>query len=492
MTADKERQVRNGLIYMFSQAMNTVLPMIAIYIFSRILSKEDYGTWGLAQVYGIIASGVVHLGMRSAYERNFFQYRTDARKLAQLLYSTLLFVFGNFFLICAITFVFRGWLAAFFIGSAVHGSLLFWAFCGQFSYSVLSYYLAYFRNLERAVDYAAYTFLFGFFNLALAFVFVGELRTGVIGLAWGQVGAGVIVFVLQALRVLRWLRPAFGVDVMWESLVIAFPLTPRIFFGVINTQFDKYMLGLLGTVGGVGIYNIGQRVATATFSSMNALQNVYFPQVYKRMFDLGDASGEAVGQYLTPFAYLSVFPALLIALFAEEAISLLTPPSFHEASPIITILAMYYGTLFFGKQPQLIFAKKTYMASLLVLASIGINAGLNIPFIIRWGAVGAAWATLLGGIISGAIAFLVSQYFYEIKWEYRKIFSIYALFLLPALALVVMKYYAVAYVYRLLVKVITVGVYILLGTSVGVVTKSNMQMCRDLFRRVTPAGGVPR
>jgi len=55
------------------------------------------------------------------------------------------------------------------------------------------------------------------------------------------------------------------------------------------------------------------------------------------------------------------------------------------------------------------------------MVSIGSNIALNIPFIMKWGALGAAWATLLAGLISGSIYFLVSQHYYEIRWEYKNI-----------------------------------------------------------------------
>ena len=59
--------------------------------------------------------------------------------------------------------------------------------------------------------------------------------------------------------------------------------------------------------------------------------------------------------------------ALCVALFSEELITVLTPVSYHGAIPIITILSMYMGFLFFGKitGTQLIYSKKTFISSFL-------------------------------------------------------------------------------------------------------------------------------
>ena len=118
------------------------------------------------------------------------------------------------------------------------------------------------------------------------------------------------------------------------------------------------MIGLLNTVGGVGVYSIGQKVAYIVFTYMTAIQNVFSPQVYKRMFEEGEEGGESVGRYLTPFLYISIAVALLISLFSEEIISILTPESYHDSIDIVIVLSMLYGSYFFGKQPQLIFAKR--------------------------------------------------------------------------------------------------------------------------------------
>ena len=41
------------------------------------------------------------------------------------------------------------------------------------------------------------------------------------------------------------------------------------------------MLGLLSSLGGVGLYDIGQKIANTSFTFMTTIQNVFAPQVYK-------------------------------------------------------------------------------------------------------------------------------------------------------------------------------------------------------------------
>ena len=113
--------------------------------------------------------------------------------------------------------------------------------------------------------------------------------------------------------------------------------------------------------------------------------------------------------------------ALLVSLFSYEAIFILTPRSYHGATDIVIVLAMFYGLLFFGKTRQLLFAKKTGLITLISFATFALNVALNIPFIMKWGAIGAAWATFLSGAIASVIHFLLGQRYYKIHWEYQRI-----------------------------------------------------------------------
>ena len=481
--ANKEQQIKNSFLYLLPTITTALLPFITIPIFTRILTKEDYGVLALAQVYAIFANGLANFGMTAAYDRDYFQYRGNRLKTAQLLYSILLFVMLNFLFLGGLTYLFRGTLSELIIGSVEHGNILFWAFCAQFFYSVTYYYLTYFKNSETARNVVLYTIAGTLINLIISLFLVAYLRIGVIGLIYAQLCSGATIFGILSYKFTASLPPSFDKAIFNESLRIAYPLTPRVFLGVIGTQFDKYMIGLLASVGGVGIYSIGQRVSYIVFYFMTAIENVFSPQVYRRMFDLQDKGGEVIGKYITPFAYISIFLALLVALFSEEVISILTPRSFHGAIDIVAVLSMYYGLLFFGKLngPQLIFTKKTHITSLLTIVRIGITVGLNIPFIMRWGAIGAAWATLLAGLISGSISFFVAQHYYEIKWEYRRIGSIFLTFFGSTILVILLRDGHVNYYARIAIKLTSICVYIYTGVKAGVITTENFTMVRNML-----------
>ena len=487
----KRRQIRDSVLYQLPLLATNVLPLITLPIFTRILSKEDYGVYALAQAYAILVGSLANFGTTISYERNYFQYRSDRRQSAQLLFSSIAFVAFNTLLLGVLTYVFRAPLSKLVTGSSAFGHLLFYAFCANCLAHLTQYYFTYYRNSEKSASFVSYTIGGNFLNFLLSIVLVAWLRIGVVGLIYSQLISSALLFAVLSGKFTAVFPLTFNKKILGESLKISYPLTPRIFLGTIDTQFDKYMIGLLNSLGGVGIYRIGQQVAMLVFSFMNQLENVFMPQVYKKMFGSKEKGGEEIGAYLTPFVYVSITLAVLISLFAEEVISLLIPKSFHGAIDIVSVLTIYSGLLFFGKiiGTQLIFTKKTHLTSLMTLVGLGLNIGLNIPFILKWGAIGAACAVLLADILSRGIFFFVAQRYYEIKWEYRKVGAIYLIFIGASLITLFLRNSAAAYSLRLAVKLISLGLFVYLGVKIRIITAENYalikNMMKSLFLRLT-------
>jgi O-antigen/teichoic acid export membrane protein len=326
--SSKEQQIKNSFLYLLPVIVGTIIPFFTLAVFTRILTKEDYGALALVQIYGAFITSLANFGLLLIYERNFFEYRTQ-KEAAQLLYTTLFFVFTSLSLCFFITYLFKALLASWITGSPDNAFLLFWATVSTGVLSLKAYYLTYFKNTENAKPFVWYTIGASILGAVISLFLVAYVRTGVIGIVWGQLAASLVIFTILGFRFLKILPLSFNLRILGHSLRLSYPLTTSLLFKVIGTQFDKYMLSLLGTIGGVGIYSIGQKVSYAVFSYMTAIENVFKPQVYRRMFKLLDKGGSSVGSYLSPFLYIYIVIALLIYLFAEEIITLLTPPPFR-------------------------------------------------------------------------------------------------------------------------------------------------------------------
>jgi len=108
----------------------------------------------------------------------------------------------------------------------------------------------------------------------------------------------------------------------------------------------------------------------------------------------------------------------------------------------------------------------------------------------KWGAIGAAWGTLLAGLISRAIGFAVSQYYYKIEWEYWRVGAIFLLFFTSSISMILMREMIMDYPTRLIVKGIALILYVFVGVKVGVITRGNYVLLKSIlpFRRSVSLG----
>jgi O-antigen/teichoic acid export membrane protein len=250
---------------------------------------------------------------------------------------------------------------------------------------------------------------------------------------------------------------------------------------VLSTNFDKYILGQLTTLGGVGVYAVAQRLAYAAFQVMTAIEHMFVPEVYRRLFQGRADAAQSVGRFLTPFAVISAGVALGVVLVAEEAVAWVTDDAYAAAVPMVCLLATSYGLMFFGKVPQLTFAKKTAWTSALTLVTLVMNVIICLVAVPRWGAVGAAGATVVSGLLALALGQWLRQKAFAIEWERGPLVSAFGLLLVAGVGVATMTLVSVPYGVSLAVRLAVGLTFLALLWQLGLVG----DVARHLGRRAT-------
>lgn len=423
MTEARPTGAGNTLWYLLPTLVTSAVPLVTFPILTRVLTVEDYGAWGLAVAYGVVASGVANLGLAIGYERNFFQHDNAAER-GPLLYSVLACVAAMLALVGLATWWARHAVAHAIVGDGRFGMLVLVAFAANAVTSLKAYYLIYFKNTRQARLHTMYSVDETVVGALAAVVLVVWFRWGPMGLVAGQLFAAIGVLALVIVRVARELPPrpaSLSWPLLSDALAISLPLTPRVFLGVLGNHFDKFLIGQLSTIGAVGLYTAGQRLAFVVFQFLTALGNVFTPVVYERLMSGNEAVRRSVGTYLAPFAWIGAVFALCVSLFAEEALWLLTSGEFRNAAPIVSLLAISYGVMFFGKVPQLTVARKTWLVSMLTVVSLALNVGINMYTVPRWGAEGAAGGTMVATLLSTWLAIVLGQRVCRVDWPWGRL-----------------------------------------------------------------------
>ena len=453
-------------LYLLQIVISGILMLVMLPIISQHLTPSDLGIFVLAQVYTGFAVGIANFGVLTGYERNFFIFEKSIYKSAKLISSVLFFSTFSLLILLILVYLFQLEIASLIFSVSVPSNLLFIVLIGTSSSSLSQYYLTFLKNSGIAKSYVRYTIVNSVMNFILVVFFLTKSNFGIMSLAYAWVISNLILLISLFLILGRKLATSFDMGMLKEVLKISLPLTPRVFFGYINTQLDKILLGLIGSSGSVGVYHIGQTFSLIIFQFMTGLGKVFQPEIYRKLFaDKHINRPYEINNYILPFFYISIFMALIVVMFSEEFVSMFLSSEYQGATLVIIILSIYYASMFFGKiiGVQLIYAKKTHITTSLMFLGIAINVGLNIPFIINWGIIGAAWATTISGVIMTVISYLVAQKYIKILWNLRVVFATYGFFLMAVVFSMISYDLFMSYHLSLFIKLVLVFVYLLFG-----------------------------
>jgi O-antigen/teichoic acid export membrane protein len=124
--------------------------------------------------------------------------------------------------------------------------------------------------------------------------------------------------------------------------------------------------------------------------------------------------------------------ALGLSLAIKDVIGVIAAPQFHEAYRIVPVVALAY--LCYGMsyyfQTGIYVQKRTVYLAFIGFASAGTNLLMNVILIPRYGAMGAAWATVLSFLLMAVLTYIFSQRMYRIPYSFYRM-------LLPAAAAIV-------------------------------------------------------
>ena len=460
------KTIKNTSLYLLQIAISGILMLIMLPIISQNLPSSEFGQFILAQVYTAIAVGIANFGMLISYERNFFIFEKSSKNSAKLISSAVIFVTFNLTVLLVVVYLFQSDISDLILSSSAHNNMLIIVLIGTIASSLSQYYLTFLKNSGLAKSYVRYMITNSVINFTVAIIFITQSNFGSMSLAYAWVVSNSILFILLFLTLGRKLSASFDSGMLKEMLKISLPLTPRVFFGFMNTQLDKILLGFIGSSSLVGIYYMGQNFAMIIFQFMTGLDKVFQPTVYRKLFANSHIKNpNEINNFILPFFYISIFVALIVVIFSREFISLFLSNEYQEATPVIIILSIYYASLFFQKITgiQLIYAKKTHVITLLMFVGITINVLLNIPFIMRWGIVGAAWATSISGVIVTIAFYLTAQRHVRILWQWKPVFSIYGIFLVATIFSIIDYSFPLNLEVSLMIKVLIILIYIKLG-----------------------------
>jgi O-antigen/teichoic acid export membrane protein len=422
------------IVYGSMTVIGRFLTFLLVPFYTHILEPGEYGI--VAYLFSLIAFSTIFFsyGMESAY----FKYASTGEIGTQKQnFSTpflSLLITSVFF--SSLLFVLSGELSS-IAGFGASGRNLViiaaWILCFD---TIALVPFASLRLQHRPGLFTAIKLTNIVINVILNVVFLAFLRLGVEGVFLaGLIASGSTLLLLIPVS-WRFLGLTFSPE-LWRSLLkFGIPYVPAGVAAIALQVIDRPLLRMLTDDATVGIYQANYRLGIVIMLLVTTFDYAYRP-FFLNNANQPDAK-KLYARVSTYFYTLMLFVWIIVTVFIHDIVKLeisgryLIHPDYWSGLPIIPVVMAAYVftglvTLF---MPGIFIEKKTQYLPIITGTAAAVNIIVNLVFIPIYGMMGAALATLISYIVSAAGTYWISQRFYRVQYELKRLLKVTSVFIL--------------------------------------------------------------
>lgn len=242
---------------------------------------------------------------------------------------------------------------------------------------------------------------------------------------------------------------------------------------------DRYLLLWFTTSAQVGIYALGYKLGMIVQIALVTPFSIAWPGFMYTIAKREDAN-YLYGRILTWLIAATTGLGLLLALFRHEILGILAPGSYGQAAMVVPwiLLAAALGVIPPMMMTGLNITAKFGYGPLFSGAGALTNIGLNLVLIPRYGAIGAAWATVASYAVVAAFSWAIAHRFRPIPYEWPRVGAVLGMGILLFLIGEVWS----AHPWAIAAKAGMLGLYLIGLGAVGVLPKAFLPRTRAILK----------
>ena len=410
--------IKNSIIYLFSGVLSKAIPFILLPIMTKYLSTEEYGALSIYLIMISIFNAFIGMNIHANISKNYYKVSRD--NLALYIGNILIIIFMTFNVCLILTIVFINFYDNIFSIPSK------WVLVIPFISAMMminEINVTILRNEQKAI-------MFGVFEVANSLIkmFLTILFLVVFSLGWySQVLGMIIGGILFSLIGIVYMRRGGYINIIIDKtklksiLRISLPLIPHVLGGIIISMSDRLFIEKMVGLDEVGIYSVGYMFGIIVMLFTDSFIKAWSPWFYMNMADPVISTKRKIVKY-TYLYIIAVFGlAVVISSIGKLILPYFVDQKFIGAENYILWIALGYAVhgvykIFF---PYLVHISKTSFLAFSTIVAAIINLVLNYLFIRSYGAIGAAYATLVSFAVSATLVFWYQSNNYYMPWLLR-------------------------------------------------------------------------
>lgn len=379
-----------GLGYTIGNMLIKGISFLAIPIFSRIMTQEDYGLYNTFLSYASILTIILGMALNASIKNAKYDFPDRLNRYCS---SLVILILCNTVLVSALSLIFSAQLGAL---AALGGGMAVLMVAESFGNAMLSFYNCALAIEFRYKEYLALSFFYslGSILLSVFLIKVAIPENGYLARALGSIIPLLLLSIYILFRFFHSARPRIS-KIYWKyGLKFSLPLIPHGLSQILLSQFDRIMI--LNSVGETkaGIYSFAYNIAILYQVLSSSMDTAWTPWFYEQM-----AAGKEkdIRQKTAWYVLLMSVIAVLLMLVCPEIILIMGGQKYTESRYTVVpiVLGMYFAFLYALPAAIEYYHKKTKLIAVGTVCAAIINVVLNAVFIPLFGYVAAAYTTVV-------------------------------------------------------------------------------------------------
>ena len=422
------KALRSGVWYTVSNFLLQGIAFITTPIFTRLLTKSDFGSFSNYTAWLSIVAIVCTLELKSSVSRAYYDFTGDFDGYLSSITFLGTFVTAGFYII---VLLFRGFFEKLLGMDMFYINIMFLNVLFAPALEILQ---AKHRIQLKYKAFVAVSVVTSLSSTLLSVLLVTKLENRLFGRIVGQALPLIIAYVIAFILVTVKGRTVYNKEYWKYAVCFSAPIVPHLLSNTLLGSSDKVMITSMAGSEANAVYSLAYScgmIISVLFTSMN---QAWVPWLFEKLHMGDQGTVNRVSKL-----YMAVFMIMLegAVLLAPELMLIMGGRSYEEATVLVPPIMLGYGFkfayTFYVNIEQ--YEKKTYFISVGTIAAAMINIVLNLIFIPRYGYAAAAYTTLAGYIILMLLHLIFCRNILKIAGMYDNAFILAALGIMTAAGL---------------------------------------------------------
>lgn len=420
--------IRSTIIYGLGDFLVSGLTsFLLIPIYTRLLTKEEYGIFNIVNTNSTIFLYFIQLGIPSVFSILFYQYKRAKDEFRYI--ETIFWFHLCYSIVYLLLFLLWGDKIWGVLSPQVQSNPFKWyAIClAIFNFIPGIYYLKY-RLEELPKLFVVSQILQVVLVIASVFVFYKFSKNYLFGFLNALILSNFLVYFFFIVKTILKLKGQIDFIALKKTLKLAFFIFISYISYFIANKFSLIYLQRYVSLEEIGLFAFAQQIATGIIIISTAFGKAIQPLIYSCNMENVSFTAGRVGR-IYKFGMITL--CVILVLFLKEIVLILAPESYLQSIYILLILiiANLMYVIAFVENTLLLYYHKTNLSFYATLFGAISNVVLNLILVPKF--------TLLGSSVALLISFTIVMFFnYYFSYTYLKINKNYLFLILYFLFLV--------------------------------------------------------